>query len=75
MKYNPIGTVFKEGNVLLLVEEGVQDGSSCARCYYNAKDKKGSKIHGTSCFFHGHACTPINRKDKKHVIFRKIQVV
>lgn len=74
MKYNPIGTTFKEGNVLLLVQESLGSLCTCTGCYYVAKDKNGHQIYRGSCCTHGHVCTPYYRKDKKHVVFRKIQI-
>lgn len=75
LRYDPIGSTFKEGDVFLMVQEGVQDGSSCAKCFYNYHKENGGRLFSGSCYSHGHACTPLNRKDKKHVVFRKIQLV
>ena len=72
MKYNPIGTTFMEGDVLLLVQESFGNTSTCSGCFYMSKDNKGRNIYHGSCFTHGHVCTPYYRKDKKHVVFRKI---
>lgn len=62
MKYNPIGTTFKEGNVLLLVQESLGSLCTCTGCYYVAKDKNGHQIYRGSCCTHGHVCTPYYRK-------------
>lgn len=71
LKYNPIGSVFQEGDVRLTPRE-IEKGCACNGCWYNASkriDGKDKYNYTKSCFVHGHACTPINRKDKKQVIF------
>ena len=71
MKFNPIGSKFIEGNIILVVEESKNGLPLCEGCWYAYK--KGKK-HGynKSCYRHGHACTSGNRKDKKQVIFKKL---
>ena len=63
MKFNPIGSTFKEGNVTLQVVEVKEP--KCRGCWYNNK-----KNYGSSCCTHQHACTSGGRKDKKQVIFK-----
>ena len=71
MKYNPLNSVFKEGNVLLKVVRCKNNGASCRGCWYNgySDNKRNYPYH---CFIHGHVCTPTNRKDKAQVIFQKV---
>jgi len=71
MKYNPIGTTFMEGDVTLTPKESRDGGRTCNGCWYNSYTKD-RRTYGSSCYVHGHACTPINRKDRKQVIFVKV---
>ena len=74
MTYRSIGSIFKEGNVILQVVES-KDPSNCLGCWYNAHHKENGKFvsnYGFSCCCHGNVCTPFYRKDKKHVIFKKL---
>jgi len=64
-KYNPIGSIFRENEAILIVEEQ-ELGATCTRCYYRSRSYRGA-----GCNIHGHVCTPLFRKDKKHVIFRE----
>ena len=64
---NPIGTTFKEGNYLLSVKE--KGKPSCKGCFYDKRRKNDTRLYGGACYLHGHACTPINRADRKHVVF------
>lgn len=69
MKFNPIGSVFKEGEAALTVKES--EDTSCRGCFYNSwKGKRRTYPYG--CHVHGHVCTPYYRKDKKFVIFTKL---
>jgi len=75
MKYDSIGSTFREGKYTLEVRESEDDGRTCTGCWY------ASVVHGNhnrrnyngSCYLHGHACTPINRKDGKQVVFTRIK--
>ena len=63
---NPIGSTFKEGDVTLQVQE-IAILTTCKGCWYaNKKNYQGS------CFSHRHACTSAGRRDRKQVIFRKV---
>ena len=68
--YNPLGTTFKEGDVLLQVVE-TKDYRTCLGCYY-AMHKNGKRIYKKSCIYHNHACTAGVRKDGKQVVFTPI---
>jgi hypothetical protein len=75
MKYNPIGTAFKEGEHILQVRESKDDGRTCTGCWYASftrMKKKKYRNYPYSCYTHGHACTRAIRKDKKQVVFTKI---
>lgn len=72
MKTNPIGTIFREGEITLMVVE-IKDPSTCEGCWYAHRDKKtGARSYNGSCYSHGHACTAGNRSDKKQVVFKKV---
>lgn len=71
MIYNKIGSTFKEGDVTLRVHASDYNQPLCDGCWYGAKSK-GKRFYNHSCCVHGHACTPANRKDKKHVVFVKV---
>ena len=75
MKFNPIGSVFKEGEHILQVRESIDDGKTCTGCWYvswtGTKSNK-KRNYPYSCCTHGHACTRVNRKDRKQVVFTKI---
>ena len=75
MKYNPIGASFKEGKVILVAKESKDNGKTCTGCWYtgwkNVEGKR-KRNYPYGCFTHGHVCTPYYRKDKKHVIFEKV---
>lgn len=76
MKYNPIGSVFKEGEHILEVRESKYEGRTCTGCWYNSSTRKGNvkkRNYPYSCYTHGHLCTSAMRKDKKQVIFKKIK--
>ena len=71
MKYNPIGTTFMEGDVTLTPKESRDNGCTCDGCWYHSRTDHRRNYHA-SCYIHGHACTPVNRKDRKQVIFVKV---
>lgn len=73
MIYNKIGSTFKEGDVTLRVQASKYNQPICDGCWYGAKSQ-GRRFYNHSCRHHGHACTPANRKDKKHVIFIKVEM-
>ena len=70
MKDDPIGSTFREGDVTLKVSRSKYGKPLCDGCWYGAK-KDRKRLYNHSCWVHGHACTPANRKDKKHVIFKR----
>ena len=72
MKYNPIGSLFKEGTNVLQVKESKDLGITCKGCWYNGWKNKRQRNYPYGCCTHGHVCTPYYRKDRKHVIFEKI---
>ena len=75
MKFNPIGSTFKEGEHTLQVRESKDGGRSCRGCYYNGwKTVNGKKKRNYpyGCYAHRHACTSGGRKDVKQVVFVKI---
>ena len=74
MKYNPLGSVFKEGEHILQVRESKDDGRTCNGCWYASvvHGKKNVRNYKSSCYVHGHVCTPALRKDRKQVVFTKI---
>lgn len=74
LKYNPVGTTFKEGDLVLKVQVSEGNKPTCAGCYYGSLKKNRSRVYPYSCCVHGHVCTPYYRKDKKHVVFRKVQI-
>ena len=64
---DPIGTTFDyEGNELT-VTESIDGGRTCRGCWFARKEYR------KACYQHRHACTPANRKDKKQVVFEKIE--
>lgn len=63
---NPIGSLFFEGEVILTPKEIWN--TECSKCWYNNPNN-----YTKACFQHGHACTPINRNDKKQVIFIQVK--
>ena len=73
MKFNPVGTIFQEGEVILKVVE-IKDPSTCRGCWYAGKTA-GKRNYGSSCYTHRHACTSGGRKDKKQVIFQKVYLL
>ena len=76
MKYNPLFSTFKEGEVILQVRESKDDGRTCTGCWYAGfKGPSNNKVRNYpySCCTHGHICTPAIRKDKKQVVFTKIK--
>ena len=75
MKFNPINSIFKEGNITLIVKESEDFGVSCKGCWYNGWNSltgKKKRNFPYGCYSHGHVCTPYYRKDKKYVIFEKV---
>ncbi len=75
LKYNPLGSVFKEGEHILQVEESKDGGRTCNGCWYASvvHGNKNIRNYKKSCFTHGHVCTPLYRKDRKQVIFKKVK--
>ena len=71
-KFNPIGTTFQEGNVILKVVE-IKDPRTCKGCWYAGKTD--GKRNWSSCYTHLHACTSGNRKDRKQVIFSEVKLL
>lgn len=72
MIFNPIGSVFMEGNAVLKVVEK-SDYSNCEGCWYAHRDKDtGLKNYNGACYLHRHACTSGNRRDEKQVVFTEI---
>lgn len=71
MRYDPIGTTFLEGDVTLTPQESRDNGCTCKGCWYHSWTSD-SRNYNSSCYVHGHACTPATRKDKKQVIFVKV---
>jgi hypothetical protein len=69
MKFNPLNSLFKEGETILKVKEAQE--TSCKGCYYNEWKGK-HRLYPYGCCVHGHVCTPYYRKDKKFVIFVRI---
>ena len=72
MKYNPVGSIFKEGDVTLKVQELPPNIFACDGCWYNKRHGNLCNYNG-ACFKHGHACTSGNRKDHKQVIFVQVK--
>ena len=73
-KYNPINSIFKEGQVTLKVVESKDNGRTCHGCWYNGRSiVNGKRNYGASCYLHKHLCTPMLRKDKKQVIFVEVK--
>ena len=75
MKYNPLGSVFKEGEHILEVRESKDDGRTCTGCWYTGytgNRRKKRRNYPYSCITHGHACTRAIRLDRKQVVFTKI---
>ena len=69
-KYRPVGTVFvEEGVSLMVMEQNRLDYSSCRGCYYNKES-----VNCRNCAAHGNVCTPFLRKDNKNVIFVSIRI-
>ena len=76
MNDRPIGELFIEGKTVLQVAKS-KAFASCSGCWYGGsvyKNKKKIRNY-PDCYRHKNACTPANRKDKKHVIFIKIYEV
>ena len=73
MKFNPVGSIFEEKDVVLKVVE-IKDPSTCKGCWYAGRTD-GKSNYGSSCYTHRHACTSGNRKDKKQVIFQKVDLL
>lgn len=72
MKYNPIGAPFREGKVILVAKESKDKGMTCKNCWYNGWKNSKERNYTASCYYHGHVCTPYYRKDRKYVIFEKV---
>lgn len=68
MKYNrtytKVGGKFKEGSATLVVVPQEYNRPSCEGCFYS---------RSWNCASHGHVCTPFNRPDGLHVIFRDVE--
>ena len=76
MKFNPIGSTFKEGNVTLKVKVSKDEGRTCTGCWYagfKGPTSNKKRNYPYSCFTHGHVCTPVYRKDRKQVVFTQVQ--
>ena len=76
MKFNPIGSTFKEGVHTLEVQESKDDGRTCTGCWYvswTGTRLQKKRNYPYSCITHGHVCTPALRKDRKQVVFKKIK--
>lgn len=76
MRYNPIGSTFKEGEHILKVVESQDDGRTCTGCWYasvTGPRNNQKRVFPNSCYVHGHVCTPTYRKDRKQVVFTKVQ--
>ena len=73
MKDIKIGTkITFEGHVLV-VEQAKGNNPICTGCYFSDSVRR-RLYHKSkySCYVHNMACTPPNRKDKKHVIFKPV---
>jgi hypothetical protein len=71
MKFNPLGTLFREGAVILEVTATKDNAPLCEGCWY-ASMTGNKKNYSHSCFRHGHLCTSGNRRDRRQVIFKKV---
>jgi hypothetical protein len=65
-----IGSIVKWYNVNLLVK--AVKFPICAKCYFSAHQCHKEHRKEISCINHGFACTPTTRKDKKHVVFVRV---
>lgn len=75
MKYNPVGSTFKEGEHTLQVRVSQDNGKTCTGCWYTGyTGARNNKVRNYpySCITHRHACTAAIRKDKQQVVFTKI---
>lgn len=70
LKFNPLGSEFVEGHVVLKVMECIGGPASCMGCWYDERKDKNHRNYTGSCFIHGHSCTAAVRKDNKQVIFK-----
>ena len=61
---HPLGVPFQYKDKTLIAKESVDKGPTCRGCWFSS-----TKNYRKSCVSHGNACTPANRKDRKHVIF------
>ena len=72
MKDVPIRKTITYNGYLLKAKAQSDNTPNCKGCFFTNK----SMIkHGfyTSCAFHGLACTPHNRRDRRHVVFEKVE--
>lgn len=61
---HPLGVPFQYKDKMLIAKVSIDKGPTCRGCWFSYK-----KNFGGSCYYHAFACTPVNRKDRKHVIF------
>ena len=76
MKYYPIGTTVPwptETGEKLVVEEAKGNKAVCTGCYFTDWQRRKRGLAKFSCYVHQMACTPPNRRDGKHVIFKPIK--
>lgn len=75
--FNPVGSVFAEGELTLRVVLSKDGGKTCSGCWYNSRHSEGGKSRNirnykNACYMHRHCCTASTRQDGKQVVFKLV---
>ena len=76
-KFYPVGTIVPwptETGEKLMVMESQDNKPICTGCFFTDLQRRKRGLGKFSCYMHQMACTPANRKDKKHVKFVAVKI-
>ena len=69
----PAGRTFRYDGVVLRAEPTPYNNAVCTGCWFSDWEREKRGQAKTSCYIHGYCCTAHNRRDGRHVIFRKVK--
>lgn len=72
MKYYATGERIDYDGVTLLVTPTQYNNAVCTGCWFSDWERRKRGEAKMSCCTHGIACTKNKRKDKRHVVFIKV---
>ena len=74
MKYRdyPVGTLLDMDGTRLEVVRTPNNAPECKGCFFSDSYRRRHGMKRFNCCHHGMACTKFLRKDRHHVIFKKV---